>query len=211
MRKRFGLRIFVLVVFAGLLSCKSNVICPAFQSTYILDDSLRLLAFSPFGPDSQPKYSSVSRKNKNGIIDHDPYWRKNYALRVVRMENQFLPPPVDSLQFEDQLLVPDSLMVESDSSLLDKPVTSPPSKKQPTYIRKYDPKDKFNQEQEFYNKHFGELFIQKSTPQSQPATDVTPQAADTASTQQEKRGLFNRRKKENVDELPLQPADSTGN
>lgn len=219
MTKRFGLKFLIVLLIAGLFSCKSNIICPAFQSTYILDDSLRLMAFSPFDADEQPKGGQMVRKNKNGIIDHDPYWRKNYELRVVRMENQFLPPPVDSAQFfQEELTTPDSLMV-ADSALMDKPATAPAVQKEVKYIRKYDPKDGFNQEQEFYNKHFGELFIQKNPPK-QPTPAVVPQAIDSATNdQQEKKGLFNRRNREPVeeplpdasDELPLDPADSTGN
>jgi hypothetical protein len=37
---------FVLLCFASLISCQDKVICPAFQSTYILDDSTRNAYFS---------------------------------------------------------------------------------------------------------------------------------------------------------------------
>lgn len=39
-------RLIILVCFATLLSCQDKVICPAFQSTYILDDSTRNAYFS---------------------------------------------------------------------------------------------------------------------------------------------------------------------
>lgn len=216
MISRFGLKYLLLLVFAGLLSCKSNVICPAFQSTYILDDSLRLLAFSPFGADSMPKYGSWVKKNKNGIIAPEPYWRKNYEMRIVRMENQLPPPAVDATRIVDEPIIagmpsPDSLMVESDSSMLDKPATAPAPPKEPQYIRKYNPKDNFNQDQDFYNKHFGELFVPKKQPQSGAGT-VQQKADSTAfGESKEKKGLFNRRKRDEADEdVPLIPADSTG-
>lgn len=39
-------RIYILLCIFGILSCQDKVICPAFQSTYILDDSTRNAYFS---------------------------------------------------------------------------------------------------------------------------------------------------------------------
>ncbi|MEO9872963.1 hypothetical protein [Ekhidna sp.] len=39
-------RLFVVLCYASLMSCQDRVICPAFQSTYILDDSTRNAYFS---------------------------------------------------------------------------------------------------------------------------------------------------------------------
>ena len=39
-------RLFVVLCYASLMSCQDNVICPAYQSTYILDDSTRNAYFS---------------------------------------------------------------------------------------------------------------------------------------------------------------------
>lgn len=39
-------RFFILLCYASLISCQDKVICPAFQSTYILDDSVRNAYFS---------------------------------------------------------------------------------------------------------------------------------------------------------------------
>ena len=39
-------RIYILLCLIGILSCQDKVICPAFQSTYILDDSTRNAYFS---------------------------------------------------------------------------------------------------------------------------------------------------------------------
>lgn len=39
-------RLFVLLCYVSLISCQDKVICPAFQSTYILDDSTRNAYFS---------------------------------------------------------------------------------------------------------------------------------------------------------------------
>ncbi len=75
------------------LSCKDKVICPAFQSTYILDDSVRHLYFSMFNhPDLTPRtdFGRV-RKNKYGVIKKDPYWVKNIKLKTAPKENVLRP------------------------------------------------------------------------------------------------------------------------
>ncbi len=241
MRYRSGVHfLIILFLVAGLISCKSNLICPAFQSTFILNDSLRMLAFSPFGPDSMPKYGSWVKKNKNGIITRDPYLVKNYSLKTVKMENQFVPIEADSIGFDDELyqdemaamdsLAPvtvDSLASSpSDSSALDKPATAPPAKpKGKKYIRNYDPKDNYNEEQIFYNKLFGEVFV---APKEVPApVDSLQNNGEGAvqldslgnETAPEKKGLFKRRNKQpKLDEqteledetLPVNEADTTG-
>lgn len=228
MRYRSGLNFLLIILFAGLLACKSNLICPAFQSTYILDDSLRLMAFSPFGPDSMPKYGPWVRKNKNGVIVRETYIRKNYEFRTVKMENQYVPLAADSISFDDNLyqdeLAADSVLAASadtpaapaDSSVVDKPATGPVNKPAPRkYIRNYDPKDNYNEEQVFYNKHFGELFL---APKEVPAAEDSVQAsgqqplpADSLAGDGESRrkGLFRKKDKQPV-EPPLSPADSTG-
>ncbi|MEQ8811997.1 MAG: hypothetical protein RIE59_23220 [Imperialibacter sp.] len=229
MRYRSGLYFLIVVItIAGLISCKSNQICPAFQSTFILDDSLRMLAFSPFGPDSMPKYGPWVKKNKNGIITRDPYLVKNYNLKTVKMENQFVSISADSVTFDedlyqDEMAATDSLApVSTDSSGVDKPATAPPTKPAPKkYIRNYDPKDQFNEEQIFYNKLFGEVFV---APKEVPAAEDSLQV-DGAATPQldslgnespvEKKGLFRKRNKKPKDEalepeLPLDVADTTG-
>jgi hypothetical protein len=232
MRYRSGFHFLIVVaIVAGLISCKSNQICPAFQSTFILDDSLRMLAFSPFGPDSMPKYGPWVKKNKNGIIARDPYLVKNYNLKTVKMELQFIPIDADSVTFDDDLyqkemaadsLAPqagDSLAIASADSSATQPAKKPAGKK---YIRNYDPKDQFNEEQIFYNKLFGEVFV---APKEAPAPEDSLQAGGQSTPQldslgneivPEKKGLFRKRSKKPkeeetpLDELPQDPADTTG-
>ena len=221
MRYRSGIYLFFVILIAGLISCKSNQICPAFQSTYILDDSLRLMAFSPFGADSMPKYGQAVRKNKNGIIVRESYYRKNYEMRTVKMENQFVPIAADPLVssdslYQEEMAMPDSIVLaEGDSAIVDKPATSPPNKPAPRkYIRNYDPKDNYNEEQVFYNKLFGELFVApKEVPvaadslQTEGASALPADSLDN-SGQNQKKGLF--RKKDKTIEAPLlEKADST--
>lgn len=75
------------------------MICPAFQSSFILDDSVRLVTFSLFGPDSLPKNFMVD-KGKFGIIEPVTYPRKNNAIKSIQMVTIFDPglPQTDSTQ-----------------------------------------------------------------------------------------------------------------
>lgn len=220
MKYRFGLNFLFVLSIAGMLSCKSNYICPAFQSSYILDDSLRLLAFSPFGADSMPKYGPRVRKDKNGILVHESYYRKNYELRTVKMQNQYVPRgPELAPEVQDSIAAPDSvsLIAMGDSSVVDKPATSPAAKPAAKkYLGDYDPKDNFNEEQIFYNKHFGELFVappQKAAPAdsiSAPANILQPADSAANSGQNEKKGLLRKRNKTITEEPPIEEADTTG-
>ena len=81
------------------------MICPAYQSAFILDDSVRLAKFSLFGSDSLPK-GFVTSKDKHGnrsigIIDNLHVAQREKELKTVEMVTVFpktVPPPVDTTQ-----------------------------------------------------------------------------------------------------------------
>ncbi|MFP4505352.1 MAG: hypothetical protein ACLFOZ_11595 [Cyclobacteriaceae bacterium] len=78
------------------------MICPAFQSSFILDDSVRYAHFSNFGPDSLPK-NYLTAKNRYGIIEGISDLKKQKTFKTVEMVTVFPPPvPVDS-----SLLIPE--------------------------------------------------------------------------------------------------------
>lgn len=73
-----------------LSACHRGMICPAFQSSFILDDSVRLVTFSLFGPDSLPKTFLVD-KGKYGIIEPYTLPQKYNAIKSVQMVTIFDP------------------------------------------------------------------------------------------------------------------------
>lgn len=85
------------------------MICPAFQSSFILDDSVRSVTFSLFGPDSLPK-NFVVDKGKFGVIEPATYVKKYNAIRSIQMVTVFPPgePESDSIQ----VLPSDSLKLQ---------------------------------------------------------------------------------------------------
>ena len=102
---------FSLLLLLGLSACHRGMICPAFQSSFILDDSVRTAIFSPFEGDSLPKEFMVD-KSKFGIINELTYAEKTNAIKSIEMQLIFPPglpvtdsmmllapsPPIDSLQ-----------------------------------------------------------------------------------------------------------------
>ena len=261
---------FFLVVFL-LSSCRSNMMCPAYQSTYILDmykkrstyemkertyytthllydsvrintpeDSLRRMQFSHF-IDSMPFSRFDVRKNKNGrvtrvrvakndinreaykrrkdlIAEYDylpgfnkAHWiRKNDDQRLIRMEDQFIPP-VDSSELivdegyfvEEDFVTNDSLGVASadslatDSLAIAQPqVAEIPEGPTERYRFGYEFKNnKFNEDQDYYNKEFGHLFVYKIPPPPPPAEEPEEALAESDTTTTKKKGFLSRFKK----------------
>ncbi len=91
-----------------LSACHRGMICPAFQSSFILDDSVRTVTFSLFGPDSLPKNFLVE-KGKFGIIEPYTLPQKYNAIKSIQMVTVFPPNlhkdttytvPTDSTHFQ---------------------------------------------------------------------------------------------------------------
>ena len=95
-----------------LSACHRGMICPAFQSSFIMDDSVRTAMFSPF-TDSLPKEFNVD-KGKYGIIHELTYAEKENTFKKVEMQLVFPaglplidsatllapPPAADSLEYQ---------------------------------------------------------------------------------------------------------------
>ncbi len=227
------------------LSCQDKVICPAFQSTYILDDSTRNAYFSyawqldeatrseylaqvqntggndSLGIVAQPKtdyYAYAGEKvvpwrvrgrTKYGIVKYEPYWLKKYRMRTAPMENVFAPEPLETdfvaSDFADSLAVDSLAVASTDSAYLDSLLSAPLAAAEakdegPKYLFKYDPKDNFNVEQEYYNKYFGEKFIDKrpkpEPKELQPADSLASSIPDSLQETKEPffKGLFKKKK-----------------
>lgn len=84
------------------------MICPAFQSSFILNDSIRDITFSVLGPDSLPR-EFVTAKNRFGMIESVTYRQKKGELKTIEMVTIYDPMfPVDSAltipKYEDDSL-----------------------------------------------------------------------------------------------------------
>ncbi len=220
LRVRYILYTIVFFALLSVSSCKDKVICPAFQSTYILNDSLRMAKFSLFGEDSLPKYQVASRRSRYGISKKYRlfnYHRKNYDLRSSPKENQLGPPakdplfiyPEDTLEQMDEGVFLASDFADSDSTAIDSTAVVPDviasantEPKGPKYKYRYDQRNPYSTEQMYYNKYFGDLLVDKRP----PAKPVPPQEesvtapSDTTATEKKSGlGFFKKKKKQEAD------------
>ncbi|MEQ6119761.1 hypothetical protein [Reichenbachiella sp. MALMAid0571] len=176
--------VYTIAIAIGLVvsSCKDKVICPAFQSTYILNDSIRMAKYSLFGEDSLPKFQIASRRNKYGISEKYrffDFFRKNYDLRTAPKKNQLGPPakdslfvhPGDTLDLMDEgefiasdFANSDSLTTDSLAIVPDVVASNNTEPQGPKYKYRYDQRNPYSTEQIYYNKYFGEMLVDKRPP-----------------------------------------------
>jgi hypothetical protein len=91
MVRQFCILIFMGLLVLGLASCQERMICPAYQSTYILDDSVRSMFFSRFEDETMPKRYGKVRKTNSGLIKKKSKSTKLRNMRTVAMKD-VLPP-----------------------------------------------------------------------------------------------------------------------
>ncbi len=134
-----------LAVLAGMLSCKSNHICPSFESAFILDQEIRDQTFSLFDEDTLPREDFVVNKNKFGIIKSVSYRKKRDQMRTVEMETIF--PQVEP---------PDTmLLAEQDLS---------PEEMEQILMEGERPVNHYNVDQIYYMRHFGQYLPMPEEP-----------------------------------------------
>lgn len=191
-------------------ACKDNVVCPAFQSTYILDDSIRLARYSYFTNDSTPKLAYIPKRNKYGITKNVSLFRKNYDLMTAPKKNVLAPVPEDTTELiidQGEFLAED--FVDTDTlgtdSLSVAPLLAKAEEEKepegPRYKYRYERTAQHNQEQVYYNKYYGELFIDNRPP---PSAEKLEEEQASDSTQVKKKGLGGLFKK-NKDETQAEP------
>jgi len=247
------------------------VICPAYQSTFILDDDTRRAYYSyawqldeetraqylaqqrtkasdsvTVSPDSlntvsPPKtdyYAHAgeymvpwrpTKKSKFGIVKEGFYPVKKYRMRTAPMENVLAPKPaassfdqnveslpVDSLNYvAGDSLTTDSLALAQTSP---EPLnTEEEASEKVRYRYGYDPADRFNVEQLYYNKYFGDLFIDDRPlpePQTVASDSLSTSSLDSAAISEKPflKGLFKKKKKAKTgaDTPPVEDSELTG-
>ncbi len=96
--KIFGSTIKYIILISLISSaCGRGMICPAFQSSFILNDSIRDITFAVLGPDSLPR-TYLTAKNRYGIVEGTADWQKRVNLRTIEMLTIYDPKfPVDSV------------------------------------------------------------------------------------------------------------------
>lgn len=197
-RASFPILLLLCVLFCA---CKDNVVCPAFQSTYILDDSIRWVKYSLFLNDTTPKMPVASRRSKYGVNKKSSLFRKNYDMMTAPKKNQirWLEDSTDMDQGE--FIASD--FVDTDSLGVDSVSTAPilaavDDEEKVRYKWEYDPNSSYNQEQAYYNKYYGEVFIDKRPTQQelvdQQMNHLDDISNDSTVVPDQKKGLFGKKK-----------------
>ncbi|PIB36477.1 hypothetical protein BFP72_14260 [Reichenbachiella sp. 5M10] len=163
-----------------------------------------MLRYSMFLNDTTPKMAMESRRTKYGVNKKSSLFRKNYDMKTAPKENVLGNPKRDPLYAADEGDFLASDFVDVDSIGVDSVSAAPlfataDDPKEVRYKYRYNPKNAYNQEQEYYNKYYGELFIDKRPTQSEMVDrqlehlDAPP--SDSTTTESRK-GWFGRKKEE---------------
>jgi hypothetical protein len=209
MNKTTGIVISILCLFSA---CSEKLICPAYQSSFILDSKYRDRVFSPFevvNGDTVPKGGFGLQRNRSEFIlakawmrperpvlenpyliarifNKRPYWK----LDVIEPEVIFYMN-TDTIRYNNEVII-DSVKTDLPVEyVLTLPVRRPPH----------------NIEQKNYNKKFGHLFPQPKILMEKDSIDEGLESfmADTLAIDSipEKKGLFNLfKKKKNGEPKP---------
>jgi hypothetical protein len=79
-----------------IFACQKRHACPAYHSSFILDEKKTTEFFAQFGEDSMPRSSLFVNKNKRGVIVRIKFQQKQKELNTVKMKMTY-PPPADSV------------------------------------------------------------------------------------------------------------------
>lgn len=144
-----------LAVSASMFSCKSNHICPSFESAYILDKNIRDQTFSLFDEDTLPREDLIVRKDKYGIIKSVKYRRKRDEMLTVKMETIFpqVDPPDTMLLAEQDLTAEQIEQIMSEGE---------------------QPVNHYNVDQIYYMRHFGQYLPMPEEPGTRVQTEEIP-------------------------------------
>ncbi len=177
-------------------ACQEKMVCPAYQSYFILDKEVTKRKFSLFGEDSLPKTDLWQvDKGKYGIADDLPYPKKIEAHKTVSMESIYLKK-------EDVFEDVERPYAEMDTALF--PTDTVPRESSQIERRGYVDID-----QMIYLYHFGDQF---SRPKPEPETEeqlIEESAFDEAPVEKkEKKGFWPFRKKSKEDSEEEDQVDS---
>gem|GEM_PF-3129559 len=176
-----------IVLMVAFCSCKSNYICPSYESAYILDQQTRHSKFSLFDEDTLPKKDMDASKNRYLVIEDIQYRKKRDQMRTVKMETIFpqVEPP-DTL-----LLAEQDLSLDDMEQLLDEGER---------------PVNRFNVDQIYYMRHFGQYLPMPEDPSNREQDGqegVEEEMLEEPVVQKRKKWQFWKKKMDEVDSLNI--------
>jgi len=144
----------ILMVCVVLASCKADMICPAYQSYFLLDETTQKNQFGYFALDSLPRrdvfYSSL---DKNGLVAKtslfayiDKDWVRERELRTVNME-------VIYPEISDSLLFSGDVMMYAETDIVDSTALDSARMAAQTF--------RYGADQKYYNWYFRDKLVWK--------------------------------------------------
>ena len=177
-----------IVIMVMVCSCKSNYICPSYESAYILDQQTRHRKFSLFDEDTLPKKDMDADKNRYLVIEDIQYRKKRDQMLTVKMETIFpqVEPPDTLLLAEQDLSVDDidQMLNQGERQV-----------------------NQFNVDQIYYMRHFGQYLPMPEEPsnrQEQGDQDAfEEEMLEAPQVQKKKKWQFWKKNVEQVDSLNM--------
>jgi len=151
------------------------MICPAFQSAFIYNDSTRERLFAYFTHDSLPAIQPYSSKDKYGIIEKTSRKKRYNQLQTVEMERIY--PPKDT--YRDSLLLAMDDAPEGETMNIDSLMSS-----------RSKLRNRYNVEQETYMRLFGQYLYFPEPPdpdEESESSETTTEEATENMTRKERR------------------------
>lgn len=183
-----------------LAGCKADMICPAYQSYFFLDEMAQKDQFAYFALDSLPRrdlFHTTSDKNglvaKNDLLAYaDPTWSRNREIKTVNME-------VIYPEISDSLLFAGDVMMYAETDVIDSVALDSARMAAQTF--------QYNVDQKYYNWYFRDKLVWKDELDgSKDKTDISssqPSATEPAQEPKEKKGLGSMFKKK--EKQPKEP------
>ncbi len=145
---------YILMICIVLAGCKADMICPAYQSYFLIDENAQRNQFRYFAQDSLPRrdifYSTL---DKNGLVAKtslvayvDQDWVRNREIRTVNMEVVY---PVIS----DSLLFAGDVMMYAETDVVDSTALDSARMAAQTF--------RYGADQKYYNWYFRDKLVWK--------------------------------------------------
>lgn len=167
--------ISVFVIGFLLASCKADMICPSYQSYFILDEGTQKSQFTYFALDSLPRRDIFnSSKDKNGLVAKtsllayvDADWVRNREIKTIDME-------VVYPQISDSTLFAGDAMMFAETDVVDTLALDSARMAAQTF--------KYGADQKYYNWYFRDKLVWKDELEKEEATSNDENV--------EKKGIF---------------------
>lgn len=194
--------VYSVVIISLLIGCKADMICPAYQSYFLLDEETQKSQFTYFALDSLPRRDIFnSTKDQHGLVAKSSLlsyvstdWVREREIRTINME-------VVYPQASDSILFAGDAMMYAETDVIDSVALDSARFAAQTF--------KYGADQKYYNWYFKDKLVWKDelNKKEEPANLSTPKPVDEdpLTVTEEKKGLKGLFKKK--EKIPKEPKE----